>query len=404
MSASATAQPGMTNVRWRIFFLILGTVAINYIDRASLSVAMPMISREFQISPAIQGLLLSSFFWTYCAMQIPGGMLADRYLPRLVIAGATIGWGAFAALAAASTGWITMLLTRLGLGLAEGPIYPAGAKLIGMWMTPTERGRAAALLDGGAPLGTALGSLIIAALIAALGSWRLAFLAAGLGTMACGLFAWIYIRNHPHEHDKVNGQERRHIQEGLREAAVGADNSVPFMHIFRSPSIWMLFVGWFCFNSLWYGFLTWVPSFLVKTQGLNIAALGGATFLVFFAGFVGELVGGQILDTWLRNSGAVERVYRTLFGFSAGLATLAVFLVAYVHEETVVIALLAITLFFLRWCGMYWTLPALLIGDQRAGFLAGCMNFAGNIAGIVIPVVVGLIVSATGFTVSAPGT
>ena len=396
MSASATAQPGMTNVRWRIFFLILGTVAINYIDRASLSVAMPMISREFQISPAIQGLLLSSFFWTYCAMQIPGGMLADRYLPRLVIAGATIGWGAFAALAAASTGWITMLLTRLGLGLAEGPIYPAGAKLIGMWMTPTERGRAAALLDGGAPLGTALGSLIIAALIAALGSWRLAFLAAGLGTMACGLFAWIYIRNHPHEHDKVNGQERRHIQEGLREAAVGADDSVPFMHIFRSPSIWMLFVGWFCFNSLWYGFLTWVPSFLVKTQGLNIAALGGATFLVFFAGFVGELVGGQILDTWLRNSGAVERVYRTLFGFSAGLATIAVFLVAYVHEETVVIALLAITLFFLRWCGMYWTLPALLIGDQRAGFLAGCMNFAGNIAGIVIPVVVGLIVSATG--------
>ena len=79
-----------------------------------------------------------------------------------------------------------MLLTRLGLGLAEGPIYPAGAKLIGMWMTPTERGRAAALLDGGAPLGTALGSLIIAGLIAALGSWRLAFLAAGLGTIACG--------------------------------------------------------------------------------------------------------------------------------------------------------------------------------------------------------------------------
>jgi ACS family D-galactonate transporter-like MFS transporter len=106
---------GMTNVRWRIFFLILGTVAINYIDRASLSVAMPMISREFSIPPAIQGILLSSFFWTYCFMQIPGGMLADRFLPRSVIAGATIGWGAFAALAAASVGWVTMLLTRLGL-------------------------------------------------------------------------------------------------------------------------------------------------------------------------------------------------------------------------------------------------------------------------------------------------
>jgi MFS transporter, ACS family, D-galactonate transporter len=103
-SVSATSVSGMTNVRWRIFLLILGTVAINYIDRASLSVAMPMISREFSISPAIQGVLLSSFFWSYCSMQIPGGMLADRFLPRSVIAGATIGWGAFAALAAASTG------------------------------------------------------------------------------------------------------------------------------------------------------------------------------------------------------------------------------------------------------------------------------------------------------------
>jgi MFS transporter, ACS family, D-galactonate transporter len=89
-------------------------------------------------------------------------------------------------------------------------------------------------------------------------------------------------------------------------------------------------------------------------------------------------------------------VYRQLFGISAGLATIAVFLVAYVHAQAAVIALLATTLFFLRWCGMYWTLPALLIGGEKAGFLAGAMNFAGNISGIVVPVTVGLIVSATG--------
>ena len=395
-SSQTSTTSAMTNVRWRIFFLILGTVAINYIDRASLSVAMPMISKEFSISPAIQGILLSSFFWTYCLMQIPGGMLADRFLPRSVIAGATIGWGTFAALAAASTGWVTMLLTRLGLGLAEGPIYPAGAKLIGMWMTPTERGRAAALLDGGAPLGTALGSLIIAGLIAALGSWRLAFLAAGLGTIACGVFAWIYIRNHPHQHESVNRSEQAHIQDGLRQAADDAGATAPMAAIFRARSIWLLFIGWFCFNSLWYGFLTWIPSFLAKTQGLNIGALGWASFLVFFAGFVGEMTGGQLLDSWLRAGGKTESVYRRLFGISAGLATIAVFLVAYAHNQAMVIALLAATLFFLRWCGMYWTLPGLLIGGEKAGFLAGCMNFAGNISGIVIPITVGLIVSLTG--------
>src|SRR3978361_476527 len=171
---------------------------------------------------------------------------------------------------------------------------------------------------------------------------------------------------------------------------------VPFAHFFRSPSIWMLFVGWFCFNSLWYGFLTWIPSFLAKTQGLNIGALGWASFLIFFAGFAGELAGGQLLDHFLRKTGATETVYRTLFGISAGLATLSVFLVAFVHDEAAVITLLATTLFFLRWCGMYWTLPALLFRAQKAGLLAGCMNFAGNISGIVIPVIVGLIASLTG--------
>lgn len=241
--------------------------------------------------------------------------------------------------------------------------------------------------------------MIIAGLIALLDSWRLAFLIAGLGTIACGVFAWFYIRNHPAEHGSVNAAERQHIEAGLRQASIAnqrAGGAIDTRQMFASPSIWLLFVGWFCFNSLWYGFLTWIPSFLAKTQNLNIAALGWLTFVVFFAGFVGEMVGGQLLDHWMRTDGRPAVVYRRLFGISSVLATIAVFLVAFVHEEAAVVALLAATMFFLRWCGMYWTLPALPIGGERAGFLAGCMNFAGNLSGIVIPVVVGLIIGVTG--------
>ena len=79
----------MTSVRWKIFLAMLLLISINYIDRASLSVAMPLIGKEFNMDPAIQGLVLSSFFWTYAFMQIPGGMLADRFKPRIVIAAAT---------------------------------------------------------------------------------------------------------------------------------------------------------------------------------------------------------------------------------------------------------------------------------------------------------------------------
>src|SRR5437773_4795692 len=87
-----------TSVRWKIFLLMLFLIAINYIDRASLSVAMPLIAKEFNLDPATQGFILSSFFWTYAFMQVPGGMLADRFKPRIVIAAATIGWGFFQAI------------------------------------------------------------------------------------------------------------------------------------------------------------------------------------------------------------------------------------------------------------------------------------------------------------------
>lgn len=388
-----------SSVRWRIFLLMLLLVSINYIDRASISVAMPLIGREFAIDPAMQGLLLSSFFWTYALMQIPGGMLADRFKPRVVIALATIGWGFFQAIAAVSTSWVILLLTRLGLGATEAPIYPAGGKLNGIWMTQHERGRGATLLDGGAPLGAALGAIVIAWLIAVLGSWRLAFALAGIGTIACGLLTWTYIRNTPREHPGVNEVEARHLEEAhAREDAeaprtAGTGSAWGF---FRYRSVWCMCAGWMFFNAVFYGLLTWMPNYLFHAHGFDIKALGGATFLIFFAGFVGELAGGWLGDAWLTRGGAPNLVYRTLFGVAAVIATLSVFSVAYVKDPVAVVALLASTLFFLRWCGMYWAIPSLLTTRGRSGFLGGCMNLGGNIAGAGVPIVVGLIVQFTG--------
>ena len=129
-SASLDAAARPTNVRWRIFLLMLLLVAINYIDRASLSVAMPLIAPEFNLSPALEGLMLSAFFWSYALMQIPVGAMLDRYHTRGIIATATLAWGAFQALGAASHNWILLMLTRMGLGFSESPVFPAGAKLM----------------------------------------------------------------------------------------------------------------------------------------------------------------------------------------------------------------------------------------------------------------------------------
>ena len=387
-----------TGVRWRVFLIMLMLISINYVDRASLSVAMPLIAKEFHIAPAVQGLILSSFFWTYAFMQIPGGMLADRFKPRIVIACATLFWGFFQGIAAVCTTATALILTRLGLGAAEAPIYPAGGKLNAMWMTRHERGRGATLLDGGAPLGAALGAVIISGLISEFGSWRTSFVVAGVGTMLAGLFAWYYIRNNPREHPAVNQAEADYLEAALLEEhrSEPAHASGRSLDFFRYRSVWGMFFGWMCFNSVFYGLLTWMPNYLNKVHGFNIQQMGGASFAIFFSGFVGELIGGWIADKWKAAGGSPNRVMRTLFGIAAVAATASIFSVAYVGNPVTVVVLLASTLFFLRWCGLYWCLPSILGTRNKVGFLGGLMNLGGNIGGVLVPIIVGLIVQTTG--------
>jgi ACS family D-galactonate transporter-like MFS transporter len=393
-----TMTASRSTVRWKIFLMMLLLITINYIDRASLSVAMPLIAKEFDLSPAMQGLILSSFFWTYAFMQVPGGMLADKYKPRIVIASATVLWGAFQALAALCTNATSLFFTRLGLGAAEAPIYPAGGKLNGIWMTPNERGRGAALLDGGSPLGAALGAVIITWLIAVLGSWRLAFVIAGAGTVIAGAFAWWYIRNSPREHPGVNEIEARYIEEAQANElrTEPANLSGRKLDFFKYRSVWCMMSGQMCFNVVYYGLLTWMPNYLNKVHGFDIKSMGGASFIIFFSGFVGEQVGGWLSDKWKNAGGRPNVVMRSLFGFAAVVATASIFSVAYVSNPIAVVALLSSTLFFLRWCGLFWCIPAMIGTRNQVGYLGGLMNLAGNLSGIGVPIIVGLIVQFTG--------
>jgi len=397
LESTPALAPLKSGVRWRIFFLLLLLVSINYVDRASLSVALPVISAEFHLSGAQQGFLLSAFFWTYCAMQIPGGLLADWLKPRIVIAGAALIWGLFQCLGAAATSIGVLAFSRLGLGAAEGPVYPAAVKLNAVWMPFKERGRGAALLDGGAPLGAAFGSIIIATLISALGSWRLAFLIAGVGTIACGAFAWWYIRDTPQAHPRVNEAERVYILEGQKDAyAKPTDQPTTNRQIFSSPSIWLMFVGWICCNTVWVGLLSWMPSYLANTQKLNISAIGGFSFIIFLSGFVGEIVGGTVLDFLIRHNFSRGVACRIVFSTSAIIATSALFTVSHLHGITEIVVVLAIALFFTRWSNLYWSVPPMLVSSEKIGLVGGTMNFGATAFNAITTILIGLIIRETG--------
>ena len=149
-----------------------------------------------------------------------------------------------------------------------------------------------------------------------------------------------------------------------------------------------MFFGWMCFNALFYGLLTWMPNYLSRVHGFDIKQMGGAVFVMFFAGFVGELFGGWIADKW-KAAGAPEQGvahavrHRLDHRDGRDLTVLAD------QDPVVVVVLLSVTLFFLRWCGLFWCIPSILGTRNKVGFLGGTMNLGGNIAGIGVPIVVG---------------
>ncbi|MFK0292528.1 MFS transporter [Streptomyces sp. NPDC090442] len=195
---------------------------------------------------------------------------------------------------AAASGMGSLLGFRLLLGAAESPVMPAGGKLNAQWLPARERGRGAVLLGGGAPLGAAVGGITLSTLIAWTGSWRISFVVVGAATVAVGLFAARYIRNHPAGHPRVNCAEAEYIARAHAEedTAAPTDRRTSLLPYLRHRAFWAMCLGWMGFNGVFYGLLTWGPLYLAETKGCKIQTIGWSTLVIFGAGFVGELCGG----------------------------------------------------------------------------------------------------------------
>lgn len=390
-TAIAEARPG--SVRWGIFGIVFLLVVVNLIDRIALSIAMPTIAKEFSLSPARQGMILSAFFWSYAALQIPAGWWIDRLGPRRLIAAAAVGWGVFQTMAAGATGGTFLLLTRLGLGAMEAPLFPAGAKLNALWLSSRERARGAVLMDSGSPLGAAVGGALIASLIVYLGSWRLAFACAGVATVLLGYVAWRYLRDDPATHPAVGLEEL-----ALIRAASARDerSAAPVPVRLSTRTLTAILVGRMSWAMINFGLLTWGPSYLAQARGFDLKRMGGATFAIFLAGAIGSLSAGFVVDRLQARGIRRGTAYKGALGLT-GMGVLAAFAVLpSVADPWAAVGVLAGTVFCLYWGSLYWSLPVILAPRDKVGLVGGTMNFAGSSSGIAIPLITGFILQWSG--------
>ena len=173
---------------------MFGFSVMSYFNRTIMSIAGPVIMKEFSLTETEMGSVYSAFLWSYALLMIPGGALADRFGPRVVLTAMAMGSAAFTALTAwggvpglgVYVGVIpSFILMRLGLGLFTAPLYPACGRMNANWMEADYRGRTQGWVNSGAGLGGAVSPILFSSMIAVYG-WRVAFTLAGIATAILG--------------------------------------------------------------------------------------------------------------------------------------------------------------------------------------------------------------------------
>ncbi len=384
-------RPTVSN---RVLWLLCLMYFLLYIDRVNISTAAPLIRKEFGFDAATLGLIFAAFAYPYAALQLVGGWLADTLGARrtlgifgLIVCAATV-------LTGAAGGFLSLYLARFALGVGEGAAFPTATRAMARWMPERQWGYAQGLTHSFARIGNAVTPPLIALLVTYL-SWRGSFAVLGVASLVwVAVWVWFF-RDEPAHHPRLHprelaslpqrrGQDSRPWEQRLAEWPRLA------LHILPVTAVDFCY-GW----TLWL-FLSWIPSFFYES--FHLALKDSALFSsgVFFAGVVGDTLGGIISDHILRRTGDVRRARCAVI--SAGLFGAFVFLVPVllVHDLVTTAACLSLAFFCAELVvAPIWSVP-MDMAPNHAGTASGMMNFGFGLAGMISPWFFGKMIDLTG--------
>ncbi|CAB3664906.1 MFS transporter [Trinickia soli] len=402
---SSAARP--SRARYRILGLLAAGTMINYLDRTVLGIAAPQLTKELGINAALMGVIFSAFSWSYVVSQIPGGMFLDRFGSKLTYFLSMTLWS-LCTLAQGFVGGVSALFAcRLGLGVTESPCFPTNSRVVATWFPQTERAFATGTYTVGEYVGLAFFSPLLFALMGAYG-WRTLFYVVGGVGIVFGLIWWRFYRE-PHEHPAANEAELDYIEAGgglTRHTPSAQGNKRPKVawrdigRLLKHRQLTGICLGQFAGNSTLVFFLTWFPTYLATERHMGWLKIGFFAVMPFIAASVGVMFGGTFSD-WLLRKGKSPNVARKLPIIAGLLLASTIILANYVQSNTAVIAILSLAFFAQGMAALGWTLVSDIAPDGMLGLTGGIFNVAANLAGIITPLVIGLIVSTTGSFVGA---
>ena len=378
--------------RLNLVILFFTSNLICYMDRINISVTAPVIMKEYGWDEATLGIILSSFFLGYTLLQIPGGWLADRYGGKKVLSFGVIWWSAFTILTPLAKTVTGMTAFRTLMGLGEGVNFPSVQSLTSRWVPAGERSRVTGFVLSGISVGNILAFPLATSIMMTFG-WRYVFYVFGLLGFVW-LAAWIPLSaNRPEEHKTIRRQELDYIVANRPE--IPPVEKVPWKKIVSRAPVWALVINHFCNSWGFFMFLTWMPTYLIKAHGFSIKEMGIYSMLPYVAMVIGSNGAGWLADYCIKRTGNITLVRKVFHSISLLGGSLLLVFLAGAESKMQVIILITLALGMMSMTGSTTGPNAMDIAPRYAGVIMGMQTTAGNIAGIIVPVVVGYIVSLT---------
>ena len=372
-------------LRWRIAVLVAMAIAISYLDRQALPVAIQAIAREIPVTNEQFSHLQSAFLIAYAFMYVGGGRLMDVLGTRRGFTAIMVFWSLACASHGLAVSVPTLALSRFLLGIGEGGGFPAATRAVAEWFPVQERSTAMGIINAGTAVGMIVAPPLIALVLSA-ADWRWVFLlTAGLG-LAWTLW-WHRDYFPPDRHPKLDEAERGEIQ-SVFAAATGTQGELPWLHLLRFRQTWGVVIAKFLSDAAWYFYLFWLPKYLYDARGFDIKEVAAFAWIPPAAAGVGCLCGGWLSSWLLRHKLPLDRARKIALGASAFLMPLILFVPSV--PVAWAIALFSIAYFGQQsWSTLVMVLPADIYPRQAVGAVAGLVGFGGAMGGVVFGQAVG---------------
>lgn len=378
---------------YKVGTVIIFCYLVAWLDRMAINMAVPFMMKDLDLNATQIGWIMSAFFAGYALFQIPGGMLADKIGARKVVIGALGWWSVFTALTGAVFSLPAMLVTRFLFGVGEG-VFPAAVwKVMANWFTKKNRATANGLVLSAVAAGPALTPLVLAPILTNYG-WRAAFYILGALGILCVFLSWKYITNSIHEYPGVAREEVEEYEADVRSSEANKESSLEkgsFGELLRTPVLWAMFVALLCLGLTIYGYLSWLPVYLLKVKGMNIKEMAMGASVPFIFATIGMASSGWLSDKYFRG----RRKYLVLLDMILGGVALYYF--TQISDVTTFMVLQCFAAFLLfQALGAIWTLPMVLLPTHLFGSGSGFINTAAQIGGFLAGILIGWYINLRG--------